>query len=318
MSTPIYIMALHAQGKIFPETYEVVSFAREIGSSQKTIVVLGTEQVLPGLTRELAERTGIDVLGVAGEYLEHYCAESYTAILKEILGRSAPLTLCIPHIAMGYDFAPSLAAAMHASCITAVEDVHEGAYVRAVFSGKIRAHIRLNTPSAVMTVLPGAWNPCTGESSSKARVTIVYADNPPVSTRTHGLKASSPVDISFADADVIVSAGRGIGHPQNLSHIKDLAALFPKSAIGATRAVCDLGWMSYRHQIGSTGTSVSPKVYIACGISGAIQHMSGMRNSGVIIAINTDPYAAIFRYATYCIVEDVNTFIPVLIEEYRK
>ena len=318
MNTPIYIMALHAQGKIFPETYEVVSFAQALDASQKTIVVLGTEQVLPALAQELAEHTGIDVLGVAAGYLEHYCAEAYKTILQELLGSTGPITLCIPHIAMGYDFAPGLAAAMHASCITAIEDMHEGSFIRAMFSGKIRAHIRPNTPSAVLTVLPGAWKPYTMDSSSKGRVTIVYADKPPVSTRTQGLKASSPVDISFSDADVIVSAGRGIGRPQNLLLIKDLAALFPKSAIGATRAICDLGWMSYRHQIGSTGTSVSPKVYIACGISGAIQHISGMRDSGMIIAINTDPYAAIFRYATYCIVEDVNTFIPVLIDEYRK
>jgi len=318
MSTLIYIIALHTQGKILPETYEAVSFAQDLGESQKTIIVLGAEPKIHDLADELAGRSGLDVLGVSAGYLENYCAETYKTAIQELIGSSAPFTLCIPHTAMGYDFAPGLAAALDASCITAIEGIHEGSFIRSMFSGKMRAHTRPNTASSVLTVLPGAWETCPGDSSTKGVVNIVPEDNPPVFTKPLGLKAGRPKGVSFADADVIVSAGRGIGTPQNLTLIKKLAGLFPKSAIGSTRAVCDLGWLGYTHQVGSTGNTVSPKVYIACGISGAIQHISGMKNSGIIIAINTDPYAAIFRYASYCIVEDIATFIPLLIEESRR
>jgi electron transfer flavoprotein alpha subunit len=114
---------------------------------------------------------------------------------------------------------------------------------------------------------------------------------------------------------VIVSAGRGIGRKENISLIERIAAAFPESAIGASRSACDLGWLEHQHQIGTTGQTVSPKLYIACGISGAFQHVSGMRGARTIVAINTDRHAAIFRVAHYCIVEDLTTFIPILLEE---
>lgn len=318
MNAHTYVIALHVQGKILPETYEAVSFAYDLGGSHKTIVVLGCEPTIHTLADELAARTGIDVLGITAPYLENYCAETYKLTIQAVVPSSDPFTLCIPHTAMGYDFAPALAAAFNAPCITAVEGMHEGSFTRSMFSGKIRAHTRVNTPSAVLTVLPGSWEPYNAASSSRGKVTIIPAESPPVFTRTHGMKEPARADISFADAEVIVSAGRGIGKPQNLALIKDLAGLFRKSAIGSTRAVCDLGWLGYTRQIGSTGNTVSPRVYIACGISGAVQHISGIKNTHVIIAINIDRYAPIFRHASYCIVEDVSIFIPVVIEEYRK
>ena len=318
MNNRVYIIALHAGGEILPETYETVSFALGLPASEKTIIVLSNKPGIHAMADELAARTGIDVLGVAASYLENYCAEAYKTALKELLGALDPLTICIPHVAIGYDFAPGLATTLKASCITAIEGMHEGSFTRSMFSGKIRAHTRPNTPSAVLTVLPGAWEATVPDSSSRGAVNIITAESPPVFTKSHGLKESVRADIGFADADVIVSAGRGVGRPENLALIKELAALFPKAAIGSTRAVCDLGWLGYTHQIGSTGNTVSPRVYIACGISGAVQHISGMKNSGMIIAINTDPLAAIFRHASYCIVEDLSTFIPLIIEESRR
>jgi electron transfer flavoprotein alpha subunit len=116
------------------------------------------------------------------------------------------------------------------------------------------------------------------------------------------------------DAEVIVSGGRGLGKKENASLIRRLAALFPRSAVGASRSACDLGWFEHKHQIGTTGQTVSPKLYIACGISGAFQHVSGMRGAQTIVAINTDIHAPIFQVAHYGIVEDLETFIPLLIE----
>jgi len=122
----------------------------------------------------------------------------------------------------------------------------------------------------------------------------------------------------ITEAGVIVSAGQGLGDKENLDLIFQLAALFAKSAVAGSRIVCDLGWLEYRCQVGVTGATVSPQLYIACGISGAVQHVMGMRNSEFIVAINKDPAAAIFQVADIGIVEDLTTFIPALIEVYEK
>nr|HPR04350.1 electron transfer flavoprotein subunit alpha/FixB family protein [Deltaproteobacteria bacterium] len=137
-------------------------------------------------------------------------------------------------------------------------------------------------------------------------------------SRLLGVREPAHRDSALRDAEVIVSAGRGIGKKENVEIVRELASLFPRSAVGASRSVCDLGWLEYGRQIGTTGQTVAPKLYIACGISGAIQHVAGMRGAHTIVAINTDPDAAIFRVAHYCIVEDITTFIPVLMDELKR
>ena len=113
---------------------------------------------------------------------------------------------------------------------------------------------------------------------------------------------------------MIVSAGRGIGRQDNLHLLEELAKVFPRSALGSSKAVCDLGWLPYKHQVGVTGQTVAPGLYLACGISGAPQHIAGMGGSKMIVAINIDPDASIFNVSHYCVVEDLETFIPVLLK----
>ncbi|MEK6653864.1 MAG: electron transfer flavoprotein subunit alpha/FixB family protein, partial [Thermodesulfobacteriota bacterium] len=122
----------------------------------------------------------------------------------------------------------------------------------------------------------------------------------------------------LAAAEVIVSAGRGIGGEENIELLRRLASLFSRAAIGASRSVCDAGWLSCRYQIGQTGKTVSPRLYIACGISGALQHLAGMRGSQCIVAVNRDPQAAIFRVADVAVVEELVSFLPLLIAACRK
>ncbi|MBW2616973.1 MAG: electron transfer flavoprotein subunit alpha/FixB family protein, partial [Deltaproteobacteria bacterium] len=123
---------------------------------------------------------------------------------------------------------------------------------------------------------------------------------------------------ALTEADVIVSAGKGIGRKENLEIIERLAALFPKSAVAGSRSVCDSKWLDRNRQVGYTGATVSPKLYIAAGISGATQHIAGMRSSGFIVAINSDPNAAIFNVSDVCVVEDLTTFVPVFIDSHEK
>ena len=122
----------------------------------------------------------------------------------------------------------------------------------------------------------------------------------------------------MAEAEVIVSAGKGIGRKENLEIIERLAALFPKSAVAGSRSVCDSKWLDRDRQVGLTGSVVNPRLYIAAGISGSTQHIAGMRSSGFVVAINTDPNAAIFNVSDVCIVEDLKTFVPLFIDSHEK
>jgi electron transfer flavoprotein alpha subunit len=149
-------------------------------------------------------------------------------------------------------------------------------------------------------------------------VRIIKSDVFPTASQTLEVREASNEPLNFDDADVIVAAGRGIRNAKNLKLLENLAAIFPKAGLGASRAVCDLGWLGYRHQIGITGQTVSPRLYIACGISGAMQHLAGMKESRIIVAINNDPHAAIFQVADLGIVENLETFIPILLAEFKR
>ena len=163
---------------------------------------------------------------------------------------------------------------------------------------------------------PEALGTNGGPSASHAtagRVDVFPFHGRPRKTRALGVAAAEAQDLDLTLADVVVCAGRGVGSAENIGMIRSLAALFPKSAVACSRPVCDLGWMDYRHQVGLTGRTVAPKLYIACGVSGAAQHLAGMRGAGFVVAVNKDPHAAIFQVADVGVVEDLAAFIPLLI-----
>jgi len=216
---------------------------------------------------------------------------------------------------MGYDLAPRLAVLLKAACVTGVESASDGSLSRPIHSGRFTEEIVPKTPRVVVTVLPGAFRPCEETAGPAGQVRVVKAAFTEVPSQTLGIAEPLHRDSALKDAEVIVSGGRGIGNKENISLIKRLAAVFSRSAVGASRSACDLGWFEHKHQIGTTGQTVSPKLYVACGISGAFQHVSGMRGAQTIVAINTDRHAPIFQVAHYCIVEDLTTFIPVLLDE---
>jgi len=310
----IYIIAELRKGCITQETYELVSFARVIGKGKRTVFLLPGKNIEEA-AREIAQKTGSDVIALTGNHLEHYNALSYAHALIEILQGEAAAWVCLPHTSMGYDLAPRLAVPLKASCITGVESAGDGSLSRPVYSGRFIEEIVPKTPRVVVTVLPGAFQPCEETTGLAGTVKVMEAAFTELPSQTLGTAESVHRDSALKDAEVIVSAGRGIGKKENVSLIKRLAAAFPRSAVGASRSACDLGWLEHKHQVGTTGQIVSPRLYIACGISGAFQHVSGMRGAQTIVAINTDIHAPIFQLAHYGIVEDLTIFIPLLIEE---
>ncbi|MRR14687.1 electron transfer flavoprotein subunit alpha/FixB family protein [archaeon] len=318
MSMPVHVIAHHNRGQILPETYETVAFAFAVSHEKPQIIVLGDRNRIGPLSEKLAADTGLDVTGLSGEFLEDYSAEAYTHALTSHLKGKGSLIVCIPQSSLGSDLAPQLSVRLGASCITSIETIQDGLFVRSMYNGRFRACHTPSASSMVLTVLPGAWKAGETMPSRPGRITVKNIKHELDSTRIHGIRSSIHVSTELTHAEVIISAGRGIGKKENLSNIMAMSGLFPKSAIGASRAVCDLGWLDYTHQVGSTGNKVCPRLYIACGISGAAQHVAGMKGSRLIIAINTDIHAAIFKIANYCITEDVNEFIPLLIDICRK
>ncbi|MBN1104769.1 MAG: electron transfer flavoprotein subunit alpha/FixB family protein [Deltaproteobacteria bacterium] len=310
----ITIIAEQRKGSVTQETYEVVGFARSIANGTRPVILLPGKDMTE-LAREISEKTGCDTIALHGDHLEHYNCLSYAHALMEILRKGATAWVCLPHTSMGYDLAPRLAVSLQAACITGVESAGQGWVSRPFFGGRFVEEIVPKTPRVVVTVLPGAFRAREEGTGPAGEVRVVEAASMELRSQTLGTMESPHRDSSLKDAEVIVSAGRGIGKRENISLVERLAAVFPRSAIGASRSVCDLGWFGHSHQIGTTGHTVSPRLYIACGISGAFQHVSGMRGSQTIVAINTDPHAAIFRVAHYGVVEDLTTFIPILFDE---
>ncbi len=324
MKAQIAVIAEHKENRILPATYETLFFAMELGEHlglNVSILILGN--TVGAMANQLAAKTGSHVTGIEGGSLELYNGEAYKAVALEALKTFNPLLyVCMPHTATGFDLAPRLAFALKASCVTSVEKIRAGVgnirFIRSMFNGKLHAEISPGAAKTVLTILPGARPSLDIHPKSKGSVHIIRTDFVPVASKTLEIKESESGKLNLGDADVIISAGRGIRNPENRHLLEAFAKIFPKSALGASKAACDLGWFGYQRQIGITGQTVSPKLYIACGISGAVQHISGMKGSQTIIGINSDPDASIFNVADYGIVENLTTFIPTLLEEFKR
>jgi electron transfer flavoprotein alpha subunit len=270
----------------------------------------------------LADKIGCHVTGIEGGSLELYNGETYKAAVLEVFKTFDPLYVCMPHTATGFDLAPRLAFDLKASCITSVEKIRAGEgdirFIRSMFNGKLHAEMAPAATKTVLTILPGAWSSLETHPKPKGSVHMIKTDFIPVASQTLEIKESKKGKLNLRDADVIISAGRGIRNPENRHLLEEFTKIFPKSALAASKAACDLGWFGYQRQIGITGQTVSPKLYIACGISGSVQHISGMKGSQTIIGINSDSDASIFNIADYGIVENLETFIPALLEEFKR
>lgn len=318
----IYIVAEHFENRIKPVTYELAACACKISklySAGIRFVIIGKET--EKLSYEIANRTGFDVISIEINELAFHNAQIYKMALKELAGESRPSFFLFANTPNGLDAACGLAVSIGAASVTGVEDLDKIGgklcFRKQMFYGKINAHIASDSDMLIITVHPGSFGMYRPEGQKPGSVEtrrIQYSSEitPVTVKKRHELH-----DSSISDARVIVSAGNGIGDRENLDLIQRLAGIFPGSAVGGSRILVDRGWLEYRQQIGLTGTQVAPELYIACGISGASQHVAGMKGSGFVVAINRDPKAAIFNESDVCVVEDLNKFIPAFIEEYE-
>ncbi len=323
MKQSIVVIVEHFSGQIKPVTHELVSCAQrlqKITGLAVRAVILDAEPAR--LAREMADTWRLEVTAVRIAGLTSYNGEVYKRVLADLLREFEAAYVCSAHSSQGMDFAPALSVELNAACITGVEKIIEvenrSCFVRSIFGAKAVAYVQPQSEISILTIQAGMFKPQNPDKSDCGKVIMRSIRCETLKTRSTGIKKAEVDMTGIAEAGVIVAAGQGIGDKENVDLIYQLAALFAKSAVAGSRIVCDLGWLEYGCQVGVTGATVSPQLYMACGISGALQHVIGMRDSDYIVAINKDPAAAIFQVADICIVEDLTTFIPAFIDVYEK
>ena len=290
---------------------ELVSAGRKLSDTVVALLINGTD----AHAKELFE-AGADVVVKNGT--AEYSPQGYANIAAAVAQAKGAKVVLLPHSIMGKDFAGRLAVKMGAALAADVVEIKGSADVvevrKPVYSGKAYANMKIKT-SAVVTIRPNSQEvishsgPETIESSDAGEGTV--------SSRLSEIEAGGGAKIPLTDASVIVSGGRGIKGPENWPILQELCDVVGAS-LGASRAAVDAGWIDHSHQVGQTGKTVSPNCYIACGISGAIQHLAGMGSSKVIVAINKDPEAPIFKVAAYGVVDDLFQVVPALTSEFKK
>ena len=325
MSSDIWVLAEYAGGRPRKITYELLGkasgLAQEAGGQ---VVVLALGSGIAGAAQELAAY-GADVVRVADDpFLAQYTTDAYAAVIEPVVSVEEPFLLMIGSTAMGRDLAPRLAARLGAGIVTdcATVEVVDGGVeaTRPVMTRKAIARVAFRGDGIrIAVVLPNIFAPPQPDPSRVAEVLPISVALDPASIRTQVLevKAIARETLPLTEADIIVSGGRGLRGPEHFGLLKELAQALG-AAVGSSRPPVDSGWVPHDYEIGQTGKTVNPQLYIACGISGAPQHLAGMSGSRTIVAINKDPQAPIFSIASYGVVGDLFVVVPLLTQEVRR
>jgi electron transfer flavoprotein alpha subunit len=295
---------------------ETLAAAQQIGTEVE-VAVAGAD--VGALAAEAAAKKTARVYAVQHTLLASYTADGYTAAFEALIRRINPDLVLFPHTYQTRDFAPKLSTRFERVLISDVIAVKDGAFVRQLFQGRLNGDVRANGPGPHFASLQaGAWRADTVEAGS-SEVEIFTPDlnagqvrqvpEPPFR------ESARAVDLTAAER--IVSVGRGIGEKEKMAVVEDLARGMD-AELAASRPICDSGWLPMERQVGSSGQTVAPKLYVAVGISGAIQHLVGMKGAKTIVAINKDANAPIFEVANYGIVGDLFEVVPALVEEIKK
>jgi len=294
------LIAESRQGKLLPGSYETLAFANQLGA-ETAMFLVGRDDALPQFDGKLY---WADV-AEAGEYNP----EEHVRLLLEVVAKESPQLIVLSHSSYGWDLAPRLALALSAGQISEVVGVQDDAMVVPVCNSKLQRVVKTQSAVTVVTLQSGAFNP-VGDPAGTPTVEKLSAQTA-AKVEFIGYEEAEEGGVDLSKAEVIVSAGRGIGKPENLAMVEALAKALG-GEYGASRPVVDSGWAEHTRQVGSTGQTVSPKLYFACGISGAIQHLTGMKKSEFIVAVNTDRDAPIGEVADVLVVADLKQFLPAL------
>lgn len=296
----------YRDGRILASTYELVAFARKIGA-EAAMIMVGDPGAVPRFQGRL-------LLADAAKYGE-YNPDVHKKLVQEAVSRESPDVVVLAHSSYGWDLAPRLAHLLGAAQVSEVVDHADGAFVVPVCNAKMRRSLKAKTAVTVVTLQAGAFG-LDGEPEGAPDIVPLDVPDTASPVQFVGYEAAQKAAVDLSRAEIIVGAGRGIGKKENVVMIAALAEAVG-GQLGASRPVVDSDWVDHSRQVGTTGQTVSPKLYIACGISGAIQHLAGMKKSEFIVAVNTDRDAPIGEVADVLVLADLKEFVPVLTEKLK-
>lgn len=325
MAKGIWIIIEQREGQIRKVSLELLSEGRKLADQSGeplTGVILG--QNIASLAGQVAAYGADKVILIENEKLADYTTGAYTSALNQLIRKAEPQAVLLGNTAMGKDLAPRLAQRLGvglASDCTGMEVDPEKylTFKRPVYAGKAFAYLGTESRPVLATIRPNTFSISPAAEARQAEVVHAEADIDPLDLRAivKEIVIAASQRPELIEAKIIVSGGRGMKGPENYKILEELADVIG-AAVGASRAAVDSGWKEHKFQVGQTGKTVSPTLYIACGISGAIQHLAGMGSSKYIVAINKDPEANIFNVADYGIVGDLFEVVPLLTQEFKK
>jgi electron transfer flavoprotein alpha subunit len=320
----ILVIAEQRDGKLNRATWETIVGAQQLAKATGApiaVLVPGTKTT--GVASDLASADVKEVVTLEHPALEPYTPDGFTAALQDAIAQLSPVHVLLPHTYQTRDFAPKLAARLDRALVTDVTAVKGGAetaFVRPMFQGKLTADVvpQGDAPHFV-TFQIGAYRVdqvAKGASTAPVRALTVNLDASTIRQKPEAPFQQAKQAVDLTQAERIVSVGRGIKEQANIAMAQKLAEALG-AEIAASRPICDAGWLPMERQVGSSGQTVAPKLYLALGISGAIQHLVGMKGANTVVAINKDPDAPIFEIADYGIVGDLFEIVPAIIEAVK-
>ncbi|WP_342525163.1 electron transfer flavoprotein subunit alpha/FixB family protein [Chryseomicrobium sp. FSL W7-1435] len=319
MSSKVLVLAESREGSLRNVSFEAIAAGKKISGGGEVVSVLLGDTV-GELATELGAFGADRVITVEHPHLKQYTSDGYGQALMAVFEQEKPDAIVIGHTALGKDLSPKVAAKLQVGLVSDVTDIEgegdEAIYIRPIYSGKAFEKVKLKDDVKFITIRPNNIAPLAKEEGKSADVSSVSVDITNLRTIIKEVVRKSTDGVDLSEAKVVVAGGRGVKSAEGFAPLKELADLLG-GAVGASRGACDADYVDYSLQIGQTGKVVTPDLYIAAGISGAIQHLAGMSNSKIIVAINKDPEASIFKVADYGIVGDLFEVIPMLTEEFR-
>jgi electron transfer flavoprotein alpha subunit len=301
----ILLIAESREGKLLGSCYELMAFAEKM-AAETAMVLVGSDSALP----KFSGKVYLADAAAAGEYNP----DVHKQLILDVVAKEQPDMVAFSHSSYGWDLAPRVAFALKAAQVSEVVDVVDGTMVVPVCNAKLRRDVTVKTAKTVVTLQAGAFG--LAEEPTAAPTVEKISVDAGGKVRFTGYEQAETGGVDLGKAKIIVSAGRGIGKPENVAMIAALAKALG-GEYGASRPVVDSEWVEHNRQVGTTGQTVAPKLYIACGISGAIQHLAGMKKSEFIVAVNTDKDAPIGDVADVLVVADLKQFVPALTEKIQ-
>jgi electron transfer flavoprotein alpha subunit len=313
----VLAIAEHRRGDLRDVSFELVTAGRDLADATGGELHLA---VIGGAVEEFADelnREGVDVIHTVAEG-EEFNHDIYTQAVEALHADLDPNVLLLPNTVNGLDYAPAVANSLSLPLVTDTIDTEQDGTLsatREMYGSKVETVVEVDAEQAAVTIRPGEWSPAEESGDAEIQEFEVDIDESTLGSTVTGFEEVGGGDVDITEAEVLVSVGRGIEEEENIALVQELADTLG-ATLSSSRPIVDNGWLPKNRQVGQSGKVVTPEIYIAIGISGAVQHVAGMKGADTIVAINTDSSAPIYDLADYGIVDDLFDVVPALIEEF--